>query len=282
MAEIVQYIGYAANTAPPTPPPGVIYTFLGSDGATMKQINSAGTISNFGGGGGGTVSTDATMTGDGSGGNPLHCIPTFGVDTLVSINNASSSPVTALEAIASLTATTAGAEASQWLIKLLTAGAQTTAMTIGPGGTLFPNGTAGTPGVAVRAGAGMYSAGANTLNFSAAAGQTVLSIDYGGGSILLANGFWDMRWFDATTGIKRTGGAGGDLLLYANRDVVIGASGALATSAVAGLLQIPTCAGTPTGNYTPTAGKVAIIYDTTADKMWRTTGAASWKSSAFI
>lgn len=225
-----------------------------------------------------TVSVDATMSGDGSVGNPLHAIPTFGSDTTISINNAVSSPVTALEVIASLTANAAGAEASQWLVKLLVAGAQVDALTLKPNQAVFRAGTGALPGVAV---------GGTDTGMSLVAGQLVLSnsglnalvINAGSGTMLFAGNYALNIGSDLLTGIARTGTAAGDLRVYATRDVVIGADGALATSAVAGLLQIPTCAGTPTGNYTPRSGKVAIIYDTTNEKLSRTTGGANWKHS---
>lgn len=69
--QICNYIGYVANTAPPTPPPGVVYTFLGADGVTLQQINSAGTISGFGGGGGLSPIADQTMLGNISGGSAI-------------------------------------------------------------------------------------------------------------------------------------------------------------------------------------------------------------------
>lgn len=46
---IVNYLGLVAGT-PPTPPPGVIYTYLDVDGATPKYIDSTGTTHTFGGG----------------------------------------------------------------------------------------------------------------------------------------------------------------------------------------------------------------------------------------
>jgi len=60
----------------------------------------------------------------------------FGADTTVSLPNASAGLVPALELIASLTSSVVGSEASQWLIKVLTAGAQVSAMQIGPAQTL--------------------------------------------------------------------------------------------------------------------------------------------------
>jgi hypothetical protein len=47
-----------------------------------------------------------------------------------------------------------------------------------------------------------------------------------------------------------------------------GANAALATTATLGFLQIPTCAGQPTGVPTLVAGFAPIVYDTTNDKFW--------------
>ena len=55
-----------------------------------------------------------------------------------------------------------------------------------------------------------------------------------------------------------------------------GRGAALATTAIGGFVTIPTCAGTPTGTpvNVPT-GSVAMVFDTTAAKLWVYTG--SWK-----
>lgn len=42
----------------------------------------------------------------------------------------------------------------------------------------------------------------------------------------------------------------------------------LATSATDGFLYVPTCAGTPTGVPTTQTGTAALVYDTTAHKLW--------------
>jgi hypothetical protein len=63
---------------------------------------------------------------------------------------------------------------------------------------------------------------------------------------------------------------------YPNSSVSIGPQTALATTAVAGFLYIPSCAGTPTG--TPTAlgaGTVPMVYDTTNNKFYIYNG--GWK-----
>lgn len=66
--------------------------------------------------------------------------------------------------------------------------------------------------------------------------------------------------------------------LYGSGDVGIGSGSAIATSATAGFLLIPTCAGTPTGA-PPNAGtgKAAIIFDTTNSQLWVSVSGATWK-----
>lgn len=68
------------------------------------------------------------------------------------------------------------------------------------------------------------------------------------------------------------------LTVYGTGDVGIGTGSAIATSATAGFLLIPTCAGTPTGAPPNAgAGKAAIIYDTSANQLWISVSGASWK-----
>jgi hypothetical protein len=65
------------------------------------------------------------------------------------------------------------------------------------------------------------------------------------------------------------------LTLTAAGSVVIG-TGALATNATNGFLYIDSCAGTPTGVPVANTGRVAVIYDTTNNKLYAYNGA--WKS----
>lgn len=61
-------------------------------------------------------------------------------------------------------------------------------------------------------------------------------------------------------------------------DFVIGTSGALATGATRGFLQIPTCAGTPSGSLSGlVSGKAAMVLDTTGSKLWLSAVAGVWK-----
>lgn len=74
-----------------------------------------------------------------------------------------------------------------------------------------------------------------------------------------------------------TGGTTNFAIFAAGGDVVLAGSGsALATGATTGFPFIPTCAGTPTG--VPAGGgtgRAAMIYDTTANKIWFYNG--SWR-----
>lgn len=65
-----------------------------------------------------------------------------------------------------------------------------------------------------------------------------------------------------------------------NGDIVPGAA-AIATNATAGFLFLPTCAGTPSGTPTTYTGRVAMVYDTTAHKIWVYEGGA-WKSTGAL
>jgi hypothetical protein len=70
--------------------------------------------------------------------------------------------------------------------------------------------------------------------------------------------------------------------LSANGNVVCGGNNgaALATSATDGFLYLPTCAGTPTGVPTSYTGRVAALFDTTANKIWVYDGA--WLQTAAL
>lgn len=54
----------------------------------------------------------------------------------------------------------------------------------------------------------------------------------------------------------------------------IGNTNVYATTATAGFLNVPSCAGTPTGVPTPDSGKVPLVVDVTGNKLWGFYGAA--------
>ena len=57
---------------------------------------------------------------------------------------------------------------------------------------------------------------------------------------------------------------------------IVVAGAALGTTATTGFLYIPSCAGTPTGVPATETGTVALVYDTTNEKLYAYNGA--WKS----
>jgi hypothetical protein len=57
------------------------------------------------------------------------------------------------------------------------------------------------------------------------------------------------------------------------------ATAALATNATAGFTYLPSCPGTPTGVPTAQTGTVAMVYDSSANKLWIYNG--SWRSATF-
>ena len=70
----------------------------------------------------------------------------------------------------------------------------------------------------------------------------------------------------------------GTRTLFTGQNIVL-SSAALATNATSGFTYIPTCAGTPTGVPTAYTGTVAMVYDTTNNKLYIYNGA--WKASTF-
>lgn len=57
------------------------------------------------------------------------------------------------------------------------------------------------------------------------------------------------------------------------------AGAALATNATSGFTNVPSCAGPPTGAYTPPTGTVALVYDSTNNKLYSRNG-GTWRSTA--
>lgn len=69
-----------------------------------------------------------------------------------------------------------------------------------------------------------------------------------------------------TAAIKFHTGGSERMQVHSGGSVLIG-TGALATNATAGFLYIPTCAGAPSGTPTSFTGRVAIVFDTTNNKL---------------
>lgn len=220
---------------------------LGCAHAPAKKYGwTPGWNTSGGGGGAGTVTTDATLTGIGSVGSPLHANAQFGPDTSVPMTNGSGVVIpNAGELVLTLTGLT-GAEVPQWAVKLWAAGVQVTPVVFRPTGILAAACTASAPSYSFIAfpttgfcsttgnRIDVYSAGTNTHQFTS--GGSFQQI-FGG-----AFGYVD------GAGFIRDGVTGKNLIVQAVTagDVQIGATGALSTSATYGFLDIPGGAGPPT------------------------------------
>jgi peptidoglycan/xylan/chitin deacetylase (PgdA/CDA1 family) len=91
--------------------------------------------------------------------------------------------------------------------------------------------------------------------------------------------FWDSKYIDfrgAGNATHHKINGGGDVLLniLGGSNLVMGAA-ALATNATNGFINIPTCAGVPTGTPTSYTGTVSMVYDTTNNNFYIYNGA--WK-----
>lgn len=145
------------------------------------------------------------------------------------------------------------------------------------GGAGFPDGTAALPGAFFTStpGDGMYRT-ASILGF-ARAGVQVGGFDAFG--FFLAGG--TSRYELTDGGIQRIN-PNGDIQITTVHDIVFGASAALATNATSGFIQIPTCAGTPTGTVAIITGKACLVYDTTNFKLGLSVGGGVWKQTAAL
>jgi hypothetical protein len=206
----------------------------------------------------------------------------FGSDTIVTLPNVATTQVQALRLTTTLTNNGVGTEASNWVVNLLNAGAATPALDIRPASTRFPAGGATTPSVAFQG-----SAAANTTGIYYDSGNTALGIVTNGTLLGTLNATsWTNQaalgqMFVVDGGFRRIG-PNGDIQIITLHDVVIGSSAALATNATAGFLQIPTCAGTPTGTVAAITGKACLVYDTTNFKLALSTGGGTWKQTAAL
>lgn len=227
----------------------------------------------------------------------------FGSDVVVPLPNSAAANVDALETIANLDTNTAAAEVSSWLLKVLEAGAKKIAQTVRAVGTVFAEtnlgagiytGVAAATRCAVALGVVGTGFRRGATDFSLFAGTNCIAVDVEGVEVAYFSQAGGLAVL-GNNGVAIGGGAGdcrfrrnvstgqADIGIEAPASVVIGADGALATNATTGHLQIPSCAGTPTG--TPVGGlhtgKVAILYDTTANKLWVFSG-GTWRQTAAL
>jgi hypothetical protein len=209
----------------------------------------------------------------------------FGSDTLVTLPNSGAVDVNALELITTLTNTTPGAEASKWVLKLMTAGAQTTALDIRPTQVLAVNGNSAAPGygfqgfptAGVSASVGVGGSGDLRLGANA---TNILFIDYQLGIMTAGFGYPFLIGTDALRGFGQAG-AGGNLYMFGDKNFQIGANGVLSQAATVGYLEIPSCTGAPSGVPSPIGtGKVILHYDSTNNKIYCYNG--GWKSTAAL
>jgi hypothetical protein len=245
--------------------------FIGSQGKFGMRWNNGGLEVTSNGG--------STWGSAGAGG--------FGSDTLVQLPNSVATLVTALEVITTLPTNTAGAEVSQWDVKLLNGGAQGTAATFKPAAFLVPTGASANPGLSFISfptaglvpGVGIGTLGA--INVVANA-TPILQVDYQFGLMTIGSGYF---YYLGTDHLRGMGYAAADasagamnLCLFSNKDVQIGQDNALNTTATFGFLDMPACAGAPTGvPDSVRTGKIAFVVDSTNFKLYGRFG-ASWKS----
>lgn len=81
-------------------------------------------------------------------------------------------------------------------------------------------------------------------------------------------------YFEVGT-VNSSGNLTANFRISSNGNLVFGSTAAVSTSATDGFIYVPTCAGAPTGTPTAYTGKVALIYDTSNNKMYVYNGA--WK-----
>lgn len=122
----------------------------------------------------GAVPDGVTITGAGTIGSPLVAAAQFGPDTTIKLPNSSAVLVNAWQQIVTLSTNTPGSEASQVVLKLLVAGAQTTLITITSTTITFvpalgiTSGNQSNPGIFFNAetGLGIYRVGGGSIGFA--------------------------------------------------------------------------------------------------------------------
>lgn len=238
------------------------------------------------GGSGGVVSVTGAAPGIVDNTDPANPVvqAQFGSDTTVNLPNAASTPVPALELIATLTDNVVGSEVSQWAIKLLNAGIAAIKYILAPDGLSVPPGSIANPGFNFinEPGSGFVRQGVHDLRFIDQ-GVSVFSYGDDGASItgirnLVLGGRYD--WATASPAIKQGGPNFANLIAEGGPtgNVEIGDAGILAANATAGFLGVPALAGPPTGTVlNVSAGKIPMGVDPTADKVWFEVSPGVWK-----
>jgi hypothetical protein len=143
---------------------------------------------------------------------------------------------------------------------------------------LLPNGSSGAPSYsfANSTSTGFFWDQANLRLVCMVNGTDIFYLNASGLLLNVGNATLQLSGFGCTVG--RNVGNGNMDIIASGKDVVIGTNAALATNATAGFLQIPTCAGAPTGTVAALeTGKVALVYDTTNNKLWVSAGGGTWK-----
>lgn len=252
------------------PPDGKKRIFLDENG-DPKLLSPDGTRADMGGGGGGAVTTDGvTIGGDGTSLDPLTVISgSFGSDTLVQLPNSAAAQKTVSEWISAYSNNAAGAEQSTVTIKVLYGGAQEIGLAIDGQDTIdvpgfirwsFDNDT------------GFRRSSANTSAARCGGTDYVFFSSAGLGLLSSASLFWS----GTAAGVFYASGTGVVTVKPgASGNVDLGpAAGALNTTATSGFVSLPTCAGTPTGAPTVTAGQALMVVDTTNAKIYGFYGGA--------
>ncbi len=268
-------------------PIGFVVTMTDGSASWIKKTTSdTGWVVNPASGGGLPDGGIAVADGGGILGNgtsaPLSAVPQFGPDTQLFLPNDAGTSVVSWEGANTLTTKTAGNETSKYVLSLKKNGSMVQAAAWTPTQTASPDGTVCTV-------PGMSFAGDATTGFARTSVPAAEYICIGGvqaasfvGSDLMrmpldsahivlgsaSQGFFGMNGLAAQVGSTLA-------------DTELGVDGTVGTTATQGFVQMPSCAGTPTG--VPAAvksGKIATIIDSTNNKFCAYL-ASAWHCVAF-
>lgn len=200
-------------------------------------------------------------------------------DMIIQLQNAIAALVDAVELTAALTANGAGVETAKWTIFLRLLGTLVPALDIRPNATLFPAGSAAAPSVAFQG-----DAVANASGFYWAPGSSALVAIVNGITQMLLQSNGALQLFPDASKLSMgtlaqvvfgvAAGAQNAQVSSTLGNIQIGLPGALLTTATKGFLDLPTCAGAPSGVPANTeAGHKSMVYDTTNNKIWVYNGA---------